>query len=134
MLSSHLFFVDIKVDINSCQYLIDLDYPEHPRSSDLEPRYAVDQGRLRVWRAQARISRRSPATGLPLTHQHTPPQTVFKRVKFGPPRRHIIRYTHIYILCIHGFTRTRLEPYCSVRAWALLACAFPTLGSGILYL
>ena len=43
MLSSHLFFLDIKVDINSCQYLIDLDYPEHPRSSDLESRYAVDQ-------------------------------------------------------------------------------------------
>lgn len=31
------------VDINSCQYLIDLDFPEHPRSSDLEPRYVIDK-------------------------------------------------------------------------------------------
>ncbi|KAL5535984.1 ALG9 [Sanghuangporus sanghuang] len=30
------------VPISTCHYLIDLDFPEHPSSSPLEPRYAVD--------------------------------------------------------------------------------------------
>lgn len=28
--------------IESCDYLVDLDFPKHPVSSHLEPRYAVD--------------------------------------------------------------------------------------------
>jgi len=31
------------VDIRKCHYLIDLDFPLHPVSSSLEPRYAVDE-------------------------------------------------------------------------------------------
>ncbi|KAL4246967.1 Mannosyltransferase [Abortiporus biennis] len=30
-------------DVNTCDYLIDLDFPLHPASSALEPRYAVDE-------------------------------------------------------------------------------------------
>jgi alpha-1,2-mannosyltransferase len=30
------------VDIDTCDYLLDLDFPEHPRESTLEPRYATD--------------------------------------------------------------------------------------------
>ncbi|EGN93107.1 glycosyltransferase family 22 protein [Serpula lacrymans var. lacrymans S7.3] len=32
--------------IETCDYLIDLDYPEHPSSSTYEPRYAMDEG---IW-------------------------------------------------------------------------------------
>lgn len=30
----------LQVDVNTCDYLIDLDFPVHPRESPLEPRYA----------------------------------------------------------------------------------------------
>jgi hypothetical protein len=30
-----------QVDISTCDYLLDLDFPEHPRESALEPRYAA---------------------------------------------------------------------------------------------
>jgi len=30
------------VPIDSCDYLVDLDFPLHPISSELEPRYAID--------------------------------------------------------------------------------------------
>lgn len=33
----------VQVDVNTCDYLIDLDYPLHPRSSSLEPRYSADE-------------------------------------------------------------------------------------------
>lgn len=35
-----------QVDVSSCDYLIDLDFPLHPGSSTYEPRYAVDES---VW-------------------------------------------------------------------------------------
>nr|KAF8634960.1 hypothetical protein AX15_000686 [Amanita polypyramis BW_CC] len=31
------------VPVEQCDYLIDLDFPKHPRSSPLQPRYAVDE-------------------------------------------------------------------------------------------
>jgi alpha-1,2-mannosyltransferase len=34
--------LEFYVPIESCDYLVDLDFPEHPVSSLLEPRYAVD--------------------------------------------------------------------------------------------
>lgn len=30
-----------QVPVNQCDYLVDLDFPLHPRTSSLEPRYAV---------------------------------------------------------------------------------------------
>ena len=32
----------MQVPVSQCDYLIDLDFPEHPSSSSNEPRYAVD--------------------------------------------------------------------------------------------
>jgi len=36
----------VKVPVDRCDYLIDLDFPKHPIVSPLEPRYAIDD---RVW-------------------------------------------------------------------------------------
>ena len=33
-----------QVDVAACDYMIDLDFPLHPSSTSLEPRYAADQG------------------------------------------------------------------------------------------
>ena len=30
------------MDISTCHYLVDLDFPKHPVSSELEPRYITD--------------------------------------------------------------------------------------------
>lgn len=38
-----LIYFDCQVDVSSCDYLIDLDFPLHPVSSKAEPRYAADQ-------------------------------------------------------------------------------------------
>src|ERR1700733_1198214 len=36
----------IQVPVGSCDYLVDLDFPRHPSTSPLEPRYAIDS---RTW-------------------------------------------------------------------------------------
>ncbi|KAI0094255.1 glycosyltransferase family 22 protein [Irpex rosettiformis] len=36
------------VDVNTCDYLVDSDFPLHPSSTPLEPRYAVDEAWYRV--------------------------------------------------------------------------------------
>ena len=33
----------MQVDIKSCHYLIDVDFPKHPVTSKFEPRYASDE-------------------------------------------------------------------------------------------
>lgn len=38
----------VQVDVNTCDYLVDSDFPSHPTSTPLEPRYAVDEAWDRV--------------------------------------------------------------------------------------
>ena len=38
----HLFLPS-QVDVDSCDYLLDLDFPQHPREGPHEPRYVADE-------------------------------------------------------------------------------------------
>jgi len=48
------------VDIKTCHFLVDLDFPEHPSSHELEPRYAVDHNWERVGCVPFLDARHSP--------------------------------------------------------------------------
>jgi len=50
-----------QVDISTCDYLIDLDFPQNPSSTPFEPRYAVDPAWQRLACAPFLDARNSPA-------------------------------------------------------------------------